>query len=276
MMNTTSRSARSAGESTTVAPSRRERLGLGPRPVGHRHVVARGEQPPGHGHAHPAGADPSDAHAASLFAVILAPFRVSSRCCRLLGAAAPVTCGRGWRAVPPRYSWAISGLPSTSWPVPSRRTWPLSTTTACVAQRQAGAHVLLDEQHCAAVFPHRAHLLHDQLRSVFGSRPIDGSSSTTSLGSSIRQRANSTRRCWPPESAPALSSARSVTMGKRSSMLFQPAADLGPVAQQESAHLDVLAHGHVREQRVVLGHLHDTETQDLAGILAARSPCRRR
>src|SRR5260370_868539 len=52
--------------------------------------------------------------------------------------------------------------------------------------------------------------------STIGDRPIDGSSSRISTGSSIRARANSTSRCWPPDSDPAFISAQSLTWGNMS------------------------------------------------------------
>ena len=53
--------------------------------------------------------------------------------------------------------------------------------------------------------------------SAFGSSPSDGSSRSTSFGSSISERANSTIRRWPPERLPAFSAARSRTTGNSSS-----------------------------------------------------------
>ena len=48
---------------------------------------------------------------------------------------------------------------------------------------------------------------------VFGSRPMLGSSRSTTLGLTISERANSTCFCWPPDSAPARASQRSATTG---------------------------------------------------------------
>ena len=54
--------------------------------------------------------------------------------------------------------------------------------------------------------------------STFGDRPIDGSSRITSAGSSIRQRANSTSRCSPPDRAPAFFRLQDATCGNVCSM----------------------------------------------------------
>ena len=48
---------------------------------------------------------------------------------------------------------------------------------------------------------------------VFGSRPIDGSSSSTTRGSTISDLANSTCFCCPPDSSPASVFQRSPTIG---------------------------------------------------------------
>ena len=49
---------------------------------------------------------------------------------------------------------------------------------------------------------------------VFGSRPMLGSSRSTTFGLTISERANSTCFCWPPDSAPARACHRSATTGK--------------------------------------------------------------
>ena len=49
--------------------------------------------------------------------------------------------------------------------------------------------------------------------SVLGARPIDGSSSSTTRGWSMSARANSTSRCWPPDSDPAFTDAQPATCG---------------------------------------------------------------
>ncbi len=54
--------------------------------------------------------------------------------------------------------------------------------------------------------------------STFGDRPIDGSSRITRRGSSIRQRANSTRRCSPPDRLPAFFPDQPATCGNICSM----------------------------------------------------------
>ena len=52
--------------------------------------------------------------------------------------------------------------------------------------------------------------------SAFGSSPSEGSSRSTTRGSSMSERPNSTMRRWPPERFPAFSSPRSRTMEKMS------------------------------------------------------------
>jgi hypothetical protein len=54
------------------------------------------------------------------------------------------------------------------------------------------------------------------VRRIFGASPIDGSSSSSSLGSSISALANSTRRCWPPDRLPAFCLAHPGICGNRS------------------------------------------------------------
>jgi hypothetical protein len=51
---------------------------------------------------------------------------------------------------------------------------------------------------------------------VLGSSPIDGSSSSTTFGLTMSERANSTCFCWPPESRPARAFQRSPTTGNSS------------------------------------------------------------
>ncbi len=53
--------------------------------------------------------------------------------------------------------------------------------------------------------------------STLGDSPMDGSSSMTSAGSSIRPRAISTSRCCPPERLPAFIPAQSAIWGNISS-----------------------------------------------------------
>ena len=72
-------------------------------------------------------------------------------------------------------------------------------------RRRAALGVLFDEEDGPACVVHLAHSSGTPCSSLFGSRPIDGSSSTTSRGSSIRLRANSTNRCWPPDRLAAFS-----------------------------------------------------------------------
>ena len=86
----------------------------------------------------------------------------------------------------------------TSAPVPSSRTWPLSTTTARVASDRP-ARTFCSTSRIVRPSSHMVRTCWRTFLRVFGSRPMDGSSRTTSFGSSIRHRANSTRRCWPPD-----------------------------------------------------------------------------
>ena len=54
------------------------------------------------------------------------------------------------------------------------------------------------------------------VRRIFGASPIDGSSSMSSRGSSMRARANSTSRCCPPDKLPAFFPAHPARSGKMS------------------------------------------------------------
>ncbi len=95
---------------------------------------------------------------------------------------------------------------------------------------------------------------------------MDGSSRMIKDGSSIRHRANSTSRCWPPDRLPAFSRGPVRHLGEQLKHLRRAgAASSLLVADGVAAEVDVLRDRHVPEQAVVLGHLHHAEAQDLPG-----------
>ena len=107
------------------------------------------------------------------------------------------------------------GGPSTSAAVPvSRPCRPPSPRRGWPARGRAGRSARPAGPSCRPAF--RPWIRPRHRLSAFGSRPSDGSSSSSSFGSSIRQRAISTIRRWPPERLPAVSRARSATIGNSS------------------------------------------------------------
>ncbi len=87
---------------------------------------------------------------------------------------------------------------------------------------------------------------------ILASSAPKGSSSSSTCGLCASARATATRCCWPPESCPgrrssmpssATSLSNSLRRARRSARLH------APDAQRE---FDVVGHGHVAEQRVVL------------------------
>ena len=170
-------------------------------------------------------------------------------------------------ASPPRHrdrAPRSAGGSSTSWPVPCRRTCPFSSTTPCeLRRRPALAFCSTSRIVRPVLFIWRT--VWKTVFDVLGSRPIDGSSSTTSNGSSIRLRANSTRRCWPPDRLPAFSRARSATIGKSSSTAFKRCRTSTLSLRVYATDFHVFADRHVAEKAVVLRHQDDARRQDLPG-----------
>ena len=98
------------------------------------------------------------------------------------------------------------------------------------------------------------------------SRLDSGSSISTSGGSTTIARAIATRCCWPPESWPGSLSLLAVE-AHHARAPRRPCARSRPCGRRcmLEAEADVLAHAHVREQRVVLEHHAE------AALLRARS-----
>src|SRR5215469_14338924 len=117
---------------------------------------------------------------------------------------------------PPRYRAPISGCSSTSLPVPARRTWPFSSTTPWVDNRSP-ARAFCSTSRIVLPWACIIRTASKTDLSTFGARPMDGSSSTTTDGSSISERANCTSRCWPPDRLPAFCPSQPVTWGNISS-----------------------------------------------------------
>ena len=109
------------------------------------------------------------------------------------------------------------------------------------------------------------------LRSFTSSAP-SGSSSSSTAGFSTSARASATRCCWPPDSWPACACAKPVQLhhapAPRRPARGRRASASSARAQAER---DVVAHRHVREQRVALEH-----RVDVAACAAACWPCPRR
>jgi hypothetical protein len=63
--------------------------------------------------------------------------------------------------------------------------------------------------------------------------------------------------CSPPESVPPFWARRSRRPREELEDLLEVGCDLVLVVAQERTHLEVLAHGHVREDPPALGHLDD-------------------
>src|ERR1039458_8954889 len=174
----------------------------------------------------------------------------------------------------------ISGLASTSAPVPSSRTRPASITPPWVASARPaltfcstsrmGRPPACIRWTCSYI-----------AAAILGARPMEGSSRTTSAGSSMRARANST--CFCPRGVkhegPGELDHPLLAAGELAPPLAGPLADdrelLGNrvhapsyfrrVPDEVGTQLDVLPHGQIREKVLGLHHLHDTGLEDLLG-----------
>jgi hypothetical protein len=99
--------------------------------------------------------------------------------------------------------------------VPDRRTLPFSITTPWLDSRRP-ARAFCSTSRIVVPPEFICLIASNTVRRVLGARPIDGSSSRSSLGSSISARANSTSRCWPPDRLPAFCRAHPAICGNRS------------------------------------------------------------
>src|SRR5450432_634235 len=127
---------------------------------------------------------------------------------------------------------------------------------------EAGPHVLLDKQNCPPVLAHGFHLLEHQAKRL-GIQTHRWLVEDHELG--VEHEA-------PGElDEPLLATRQGARLlvcpvdhdGEESLNGLETLADQMPVPNQEAAHLDVLAHRHVREQGVVLSYLDDAERENL-------------
>ena len=103
---------------------------------------------------------------------------------------------------------------------------------------------------------------------ALGSRPIDGSSSSTTCGLTISERANSTCFCCPPDSAPASADHRSATTGNRVFTKSMRSLTSARSLSGEGAEPDVLLDRHLPEDAVALEHVGEARGQHLLGVVA--------
>jgi hypothetical protein len=96
--------------------------------------------------------------------------------------------------------------------VPASRTRPFSITTPWLDSRRP-ARAFCSTSRIVVPSALICLIASNTVRSTFGASPIDGSSSSSSLGSSISARANSTRRCCPPDRLPAFCLAQPAICG---------------------------------------------------------------
>ena len=147
-------------------------------------------------------------------------------------------------------------------PVPLSATVPAVSTVACVASERP------KRTFCSTiriVVPAAiiARTLSPMIARLAGSRPSVGSSSSTTVGSSIRARANSTIRRCPPDSVPAEDTGPGREdregLGKRVVAALEV---LAPLPDHVAAHQHVLPDGQPGEQAVPLRDLRDARAQD--------------
>ena len=91
----------------------------------------------------------------------------------------------------------------------------------------------------------------------FASRLLNGSSMSRRRGRIASARASATRCCWPPLSWLGYLAARSPRRTKSSAAPTSPAMREGRVAAHLQAVADILRHGHVREECIMLKHQPD-------------------
>ena len=112
---------------------------------------------------------------------------------------------------------------------------------------------------------------------ILASSAPNGSSSSSTCGLCASARATATRCCWPPESCVGSRSSMPSSATSRSSSLRRCAAVGGLHAPHAQRELDVLAHRHVPEQRVVLEHQTDTALarRDVRDVVDRAARCDR-
>ncbi len=81
-----------------------------------------------------------------------------------------------------------------------------------------------------------------------GARPIDGSSSSSSFGRAISARPIAHICCSPPDIVPAFCVLRSASRGNSVEDAVEVLLQARLVLALERAHLEVLEHGHAREE----------------------------
>ena len=98
-----------------------------------------------------------------------------------------------------------------------------------------------------------------------GERPIEGSSMHSSRGRAIRARPIATICCSPPDSVPAELLEPLLDPREEGEDALHVRFDLARIGSREGAHLQVLEHGHAREQAPRLGHRRDAALDALGG-----------
>jgi hypothetical protein len=86
--------------------------------------------------------------------------------------------------------------------VPDSLIWPFSITTPWLASRRPD-RAFCSTSKIVVPAPFIAMMASNTVLSTLGASPIDGSSSSSSAGSSMSARPNSTSRCCPPDRLPA-------------------------------------------------------------------------
>ena len=99
--------------------------------------------------------------------------------------------------------------------MPASRTRPLSITTPWLDSRRP-ARAFCSTSKIVTPVAFICLIAPNTVRRVLGASPIDGSSRSSSLGSSISARANSTSRCCPPDRLPAFFPAHPAMSGNSS------------------------------------------------------------
>ena len=93
-----------------------------------------------------------------------------------------------------------------------------------------------------------------------GASPIEGSSSSKSVGRAMRPRPSATICCSPPERYPAFRPRRSRRRGKYSITRSMSRATPGSILARKGARAQVLHHGELRKEPPPLHHVSDAES----------------